>query len=1470
MRSAVLVIVILLTGLVTLVSILRTPSFQELAGRLAANYLSGQFKTEVFLEKLRISDLLFIEIHGLQVNDNHRKEMIRVNDLRVKINRLSLKKHIIEFERVNLDSAGLFIEQYPGDSLINFDYFLEGFKSDTIVTSDTAVTWSYFCNELTANGLSFGYRFSEMDSATTGIDYNDLSFSEIFLNLKDIAIIGDSLAASIKHFSCKEQSGIQLISLSGDARVSSSGIRVKDALINTGKSNLDLDLDFLYKSYDDLSEFLDSVNIKSEIRSSMVTLSDVGYFAPELFKMVDPVMISGLVEGPISDFNARDLIISLGDFTEFKGDVSMKGLPYIDSTFFKLDIAKLITTPGDITGFNLPLENPNLVLPYQVEQLGFTTINGKYEGYFNDFKADLDIKTDIGSLKLNGSLSGKETGGEMVLDGNIQATDIQLGKLTGNGDLGAVSLELEFSGKGPTFDKLKTTVNGWILDLEYRNYQYEKIIIGGEILALSFNGRLMINDPSLGLDFKGLIDFNGIVPEFNFKLDLEKARFFDLKLADRSEDMDLKGSFNVNFEGISPDSFLGEISVDSLEYTENKEIFRLNHLDLTRTSFPGQPDSIRLRSDYIDGDMQGQFVMNELINQLTAFALGKLEDVESSQDHEEIPQYVAFSFKLKDTGPITGIFMPFLDISSGMVIKGKFDSGKRSLEIDGSTDEISVSGIKLKNVSFSGRTRADEFDLNLGINRIIFQENEDGTGLDLDNFNSLIKSGHDSINYAINWDNKLPGSPNKGNVTGFVRFFSMKSIEAGIFKGEADFEGDLWRVEEKNLFTFDSTSIGIKNLNILSGDENFIIDGILSENAGDTLSLYFKNWSLANFNPFLEGNSFELSGIINGRFGIFRNENVTNLFAGLKISDFSLNEVLFGDAEFRTHWLEADQALAIDLNIFSKNSEDNPYKILGVNGIYYPFDEKRNFDFDIAAQNLDISVLEPLLSSFSSHISGFATGKLTLDGTNAKPLLLGRLKLQRAEMKVDYLNVIYSFSNEVVFKENLIQFNDLTVYDANSNTALLTGGIMHDYFQDMSLDLTIKPDHFMAMDLNRYQNEIFYGKAFATGTVRLFGPFTNLSIDVDVKTEKGTKVSIPINYSVDVSQNDFIVFTHEADTITRIADRNPQIVGVSLNIGMNVTNDADIEIFLPGNLGNLRAKGNGKLRMGVDPYGYLTMSGSYVIQSGQFVFSLEQLVSRRFDILEGSKISWTGDIYDAEVSIIARYRLRTSLDGLGISMIDPEAASQKVIVFTDIRMTGNLFNPDLTFGISFPNMQEQIKQAVYAVLDTTDIGLMNQQAISLLVLGSFSSTGSGGSNPVNPAAIVSSTLSNMLSQISNDFNVGINYVPGDQVSSEQLEVALSTQLLDDRLIIDGNIDVSGSNASSQQTSSIVGDINVEYKLTPDGRFRVKAFNRSNDLSLYNDYAPYTQGVGIFYRKEFNNLSELFKRSVTPKQKKEKN
>ncbi|MBU2466855.1 MAG: hypothetical protein KJ615_10970, partial [Bacteroidetes bacterium] len=64
---------------------------------------------------------------------------------------------------------------------------------------------------------------------------------------------------------------------------------------------------------------------------------------------------------------------------------------------------------------------------------------------------------------------------------------------------------------------------------------------------------------------------------------------------------------------------------------------------------------------------------------------------------------------------------------------------------------------------------------------------------------------------------------------------------------------------------------------------------------------------------------------------------------------------------------------------------------------------------------------------------------------------------------------------------------------------------------------------------------------------------------------------------------------------------------------------------------------------------------------------------------------------------------------------------------------------------------------------------------------------------------------------------------------------------------------------------------ISVKITNDGRWRAKAFNHSNVSSFYyynnfENYAPYTQGIGLSYRQEFDSFSELFRR----KKKKSKN
>ena len=171
---------------------------------------------------------------------------------------------------------------------------------------------------------------------------------------------------------------------------------------------------------------------------------------------------------------------------------------------------------------------------------------------------------------------------------------------------------------------------------------------------------------------------------------------------------------------------------------------------------------------------------------------------------------------------------------------------------------------------------------------------------------------------------------------------------------------------------------------------------------------------------------------------------------------------------------------------------------------------------------------------------------------------------------------------------------------------------------------------------------------------------------------------------------------------------------------------------------------------------------------------------------------------------------------------------------------------------------------------------MSQQIISLLVLGSFSYSSTnlysiGMSNYYN---VLTNSLSSWLSQISKDFDIGVRYTPEDNLTAEELEVALSTQLFDDRLTIEGNLGMyTGSRSDvAGGANSIVGDVDITLKLT--NRLSLKAYNHSNLNSnyysySYEAYSDYTQGIGISYSQSFDSIKEIFARKNKNKSKNKK-
>jgi hypothetical protein len=203
-------------------------------------------------------------------------------------------------------------------------------------------------------------------------------------------------------------------------------------------------------------------------------------------------------------------------------------------------------------------------------------------------------------------------------------------------------------------------------------------------------------------------------------------------------------------------------------------------------------------------------------------------------------------------------------------------------------------------------------------------------------------------------------------------------------------------------------------------------------------------------------------------------------------------------------------------------------------------------------------------------------------------------------------------------------------------------------------------------------------------------------------------------------------------------------------------------------------------------------------------------------------------------------------------------------------MKDKLTSPNITFGIELPTIDETTRSAIKSILsDETE---MNRQVFALLLLRSFvtpvSFSGGGGFNAgqiavASGSEMLSNKMSSWLNGVTKDIDIGVNYRPGGALSSDELDLALSKQLFNNRLVLDGNFGMS-NNASKSSTStnnnvnSLV-DVTLEYKLSESGKYRVKGFNRSNDnTQAATNGGPFTQGVGVFYREEFENLNELYR------------
>ncbi len=1275
---------------------------------------------------------------------------------------------------------------------------------------------------------------------------------------------GDTVIAKIRQIKLIEHSGFVLDDFSSDFKMSSAGMHVKDLCIITGNSNLSLDLIFDYQDFSYFDDFLHKIKINSEINESVLNISDLGYFAPELKGMNNDMKFAGTVRGSVDNFRVKEFRFDFGQSSHFFGDISMNGLPDIKETYINAKIKEFVTNIDDIRSVNIPDEDGNasrLEIEQSFEKFGEVNIMGSFTGFYNDFVANAKINSSLGNVTTDMVINRGRKEEIIKYYGKIMADQFDFGKLTGLQEyFGKFNLIADISGSGFNKENVAIQMNGTIDSLDFNSNNYNSISIEGSYADKTFNGLLNIRDELVYLDFLGKIDFSKTKPVFDFTSVIKNADLNRLKLVASDEKMILSTRLNINFTGLSIDSIMGSILADSTVFIQDNKKYQMEHLSLDVFDDLTGKKKIDLTSDFFDVNLEGEFQLADIAVSFDKFLDEYLSSVDLVSDSIKNSygdnQVISVKIFLKNTYPLTDIFIPKLKVSPNSSISGTFNSVKGNFDFTGSTDELIYSGYEFKNFFIKGMSGKKSILLRTGCERLSFSDS-----LGIDDFSLNAKIYNDSIDYNLLWKNN-DTVRNTADIAGFINFNNYPRIESRFTRFETYINDSLWNVNGDNYIIMDSTYVEVGTLDFSSENQFVKINGIISEDPGHKLDLEFRNFDISNFDLLLQNDDFDIDGYLNGKATLTDIYNSPNFVSDLHIQDLRLNNDKLGDAQIKSVWNDLEQSLYLKTEVIYKGNFGENVTLL-IDGYYYPNDEERNFDLDIAVNNFKIKTISGMLSGFSSDIGGLATGSIKLQGTKNEPDITGSIRLLRTYMKVDYLNTKYSFTDEIAINSDNFGFNNLTLYDSLGNTAVVNGKISHKNFKDFVLDLNIKTQNLSCLNTTFAQNDEFYGNVFFTGDVSVKGAIDDISMKIDGKTEKKTKFTIPLSSTSEVSNSNYITFIDPGDTLIKEPEQESHSSNLSLNLNLTITSDAGIEIIMPAQSGNIKATGDGYIRLGISPDGDFNIYGDYVISKGSYLFTLQNVINKHFNIKNGGKIKWNGNPLDADIDLRAVYSIRAPLSGLMLASDSSGAYSQRIPVDCILDLQGKLFNPDIKFSIELPGSDHETQQLVYSQIDTNNQSQMSEQMIFLLVLNQFKPV-SGNEVAMYSGVgttsfdILTNQLNNWLSQISDDFDIGLNYRPGNDITSEEIEVALSTQLFNDRVSIDGDFGVAGAD-NTNKTSNIVGDVNVEVKITEDGRFRVKAFNKTNNVNSLEYNAPYTQGVGIFYRKEFDNLGDLFRR-----------
>ena len=1436
--------------------VLQSRVVQTMIISVVTGSISRSTGADVKIKKVKVSLLRKVVLEDVYISDRNKDTLLFAKNFSLDIDSLQLRNKSIQLRELKIGHPKIFIQRIDSSNY-NFSFLFSGGKN----TSDQ---WKYSCKRIAIEDGEFNFKD---DSISESIN-KFLKIRDINFDLKNIRFVSaNNFSGSLDQFVFKSDNGFNLIEMKSDFQYVDSVITLRNIGVLSDYSSLNADSLVLglkeYLKKDDFSEL--EVNLK--LNYLLVSFYDAGYFYDDIKGEGPDIKLAGSLTGRINDLKGKNLVATIGDITRATGDFYLNGLPDIANTYIFLNLNESFANLNEIRKQEFParFENIKNKIPKFFDKIGIFTYTGNFTGFLNDFVAYGTVNTNLGLLKSDISFKPLENKA-LKIEGHLKTNLLDVGTLLDIKNIGTLTLSGNVDGtlKGSKYDLV---INGLIDSIDLNNYCFHNVVLNGNIKNKLFDGMLTVNDPNLKLDYSGRLDLSPELPVFEFVADVRDAGLSKLNLSKDTASL-VSFGLDANFIGNNIDNLKGQIKVKDLKYRNFRDSLALasaviNNISSNDTSY------ISVKSDWIEGELNGNYRFLDIINSFSSYysyylpssTTGKNKEFQETNDFK-------FNFRIKEADPFCKVFMPKLSFATPFDVAGYYKPAMRMAFLETLIPSAGFQDQRLDNVRIKVEGSPEKLICNINSDKLVL-----GKDLNVYNFSVESESKDDKINADLFWNNYSENTYS-GSIKSVVEFVKTDNKNPSVFvnidPSKIYYADSLWMIEKTSV-RIDSSSIKFDDFTLHSLTQSFVIDGAISEDKKSTLSARVRNADFGLFSSLL-GNP-NLKGKINGIAKVRDIYDKMIIGLDIKVDNFELGDTYFGDALLKCEWNNEKEKLATNITFTNKNQ-----KIVDASGDIDIF--KKSLDLDLVLDKSPTDLLGTLLPFLFYNVQGTVSGRVDMTGSFSDIQFNGILKPdEQVGIGVNAIKTTYFFSDPVIFHNDSLVFKSIEINDEFGNKGMLNGFLTHtNMSSNVGYNISISTDKICGMNTTSYDRERFYGTIFGKGTMYITGTGSAPTLNGDFVTEKGSIIYIPVGGRSKAEQYDFIQFTSDVKKVeVGVQEYVPRTTGLKMNFDVEVTPDAKVQIIFNSQIGDvLKAEGAGNIQVRMDKNYNLELYGNYEIEKGDYLFTLQNVINKRFYIEKGGTIKWMGNPYDALVDVKALYRVKTSLHDLFLGTSTEVDKVRRLPVDCIIYLTDNLSHPTIDFKIELPTAEDRIKEEVDQLIVTKED--TNKQIISLLMIGRFYTpdffAGKPGTNTgvelmgATASELLSNQLSNWMSQILKDWDFGINYRPGNLISNDQIEVALSTQVLNDRVTIGTNI-ANNTNQTVNNSAEIVGDFDLNIKLTDNGKLQFKAYNHSND-NLINDTSPYTQGIGFTYREEFNSLKELiqmYKDAILNKKKK---